>query len=408
MPKRARAPSRRLSLHRWIFPFAGRDSTTQLEVRFTTSFGYGLTSPVSEARRGSAADRLRHMRDSTNARSLVLGTGALVAFALAPVSVGLAGAVVIYEICARPHAWLARRLSPRFAAALLALVVAAFVIAPLAWLGHHLAARLPAVLATITHPRTPPTDGPAAGVIARVQEQIARSLSSSGDWLPGMLLTFGRGMAWTLLNWSIALLGLYYLLTASPASWPQFARALPLSLSGAASLRVRLRDITQGIVAGTLLSAVVQGAAIGLGLWLAGVPDALFWSACAAIATLVPLVGNALVWLPALLLMIGRQHYSGAIAIAICGGGMPPIIDRVVRATVSRRVGSVHPMVTLVGALAGMRLAGIPGIILGPVALAMFLALVDVYRSEYVAADASGNMMAEASAGSPDPGSIDR
>jgi predicted PurR-regulated permease PerM len=128
---------------------------------------------------------------------------------------------------------------------------------------------------------------------------------------------------------------------------------------------------------------------IGLGLWIAGVPDPLFWSVCAAIATLIPLVGNGLVWLPALLLMIVRQHYGGVIAIAICGGLMPPVIDRVVRATVSRDLGRVHPMITLVGALAGMQVAGIAGIILGPVVLAMFFVLVETYRQEYVAADAT-------------------
>jgi predicted PurR-regulated permease PerM len=138
------------------------------------------------------------------------------------------------------------------------------------------------------------------------------------------------------------------------------------------------------MVAGTLLSAAIQGAAIGTGFWLAGLPDALFWGAAAAIATLVPVVGNAIVSVPALLLLVLRQNYTGAIAIAVFSGPLPPIIDRVVRATVSRRVGRVHPMVTLVGALVGATIAGVAGLILGPVALAMFFVLVDVYEKEQV------------------------
>jgi predicted PurR-regulated permease PerM len=326
------------------------------------------------------------MRDSRNARALVLGIGALVALALAPVGAGLAEAVVIYELCARPYERMIRRLRPRLSAALLALVVAGVVIAPLVWLGHHLAARLPAVLATLAAPHAPAANAP-TGVAAQIEAQVAHAVRAADDWLPRALLSLGGDMAWGLANWSIALLGLYYLLTAAPTSWPCVARAMPLSLAGTDSLRVRLRDITQGIVAGTMLSAAVQGAAIGFGLWLAGVPDALFWSACAAITTLVPVVGNAIVWLPALLLMVLRHQYPGAVAIAIFGGGMPPVIDRVVRATMSRRVGDVHPMLTLVGALAGMRVAGVAGIILGPVTLAMFLALLEVYRGEYTAAD---------------------
>jgi predicted PurR-regulated permease PerM len=145
-----------------------------------------------------------------------------------------------------------------------------------------------------------------------------------------------------------------------------------------------VQAITMGVVAGTMLSAAVQGVSIGIGFRLAGMDDALFWGACGAIATLIPVVGNALVWLPALVLMIVRHNVPGAIAIGIFGALMNGIIDRVVRATVSRHVGSVHPMITLVGALVGMQIAGVAGIILGPVALALFFALLDTYRHEYV------------------------
>jgi predicted PurR-regulated permease PerM len=194
--------------------------------------------------------------------------------------------------------------------------------------------------------------------------------------------SLASNVAWAVVNWSIALFGLYYLLGAASTSWKRFARLLPLSPPAAETLRIRFRDITQGMVAGTLLSAAIQGVAIGTGFWLAGLPDALFWGAAAAIATLVPVVGNAIVSVPALLLMILRQNYTGAIAIAVFSGPFPPIIDRVVRATVSRRVGRVHPMVTLVGALVGATIAGVPGLILGPVALAMFFVLLDVYEKE--------------------------
>jgi predicted PurR-regulated permease PerM len=93
-------------------------------------------------------------------------------------------------------------------------------------------------------------------------------------------------------------------------------------------------------------------------------------------------VGNALVSVPALLVLLARQDYRGVIAIAIFSGPFPPIIDRVVRATVSRRMGRVHPMVTLVGALVGVGIAGVAGLILGPVALAMFFVLLEIYDKE--------------------------
>lgn len=317
-----------------------------------------------------------------SARLLVTGAAVLVAIAVAPVTVGLASALVLYELLAGPYARLARRVPPRLAAALTVFAALVVIVGPMAWLGFHIASRVPAVVATVTAYRNQHPDTSATGIAAQLQAQAAKAASSVGDWLPGLFQSLARNAAWAFVNWSIALLGLYYLLGAASTSWQRFARLLPLSPAGAETLRIRFRDISQGMVAGTLLSAAIQGAAIGTGFWLAGLPDPLFWGVAAAIATLVPVVGNAIVSVPALLLVVLRQNYTGAIAIGVFSGPLPPIIDRVVRATVSRRVGRVHPMVTLVGALIGATMAGVPGLILGPVALAMFFVLLDVYEKE--------------------------
>ena len=339
--------------------------------------------PIAQPAAGRSATELR-----STARLIVVGSGLLIFVALAPVAIGLAGAVALYEICKRPYARLARRVSRPLAAAAIATATFLLVAAPLVWLGYHLSTRAPSVVAAIDDLERSIADSTAGGVVAQIGPAIAKARQGAADWLPAMFRTLGGTVSWALLNWSIALLGLYYLLLSAAEAWQKLKRALPFSSAGAETLRVRLQDTCLAIVAGTLLSAAVQGASIGFGFFLAGIPEALFWAVCAAIATLVPLVGNALVWFPALLFTIITRRYEGAIAIALLGGLAPPLIDRVVRATVSRRMGRVHPMTTLVGALAGIQVAGVAGLILGPVALDMFFALVEVYSQEYLETDA--------------------
>jgi predicted PurR-regulated permease PerM len=317
-----------------------------------------------------------------SARLLVIGAAALVAIAVAPVMVGLASALVLHELFADPYARLARHVPSRIAAALAVCAALVLIVGPMVWLGFHIASRLPAVVATVTAYRNQHADSSATGIPAQIQTQAANAASSVGDQAPGLFRSLAHNAAWSLINWSIALLGVYYLLGATTTSWQRFVRLLPLSPDGAETLRTRFHDITKGMVGGTLLSSALQGVAIGTGFALAGLPDPLFWGAAAAIATLVPVVGNNVVSIPALLLLVMRQNYTGAIALAVCSAILPPIIDRVVRATVSRRVGRVHPMVTLVGALVGATIAGVAGLILGPIALAMFFVLVDVYDKE--------------------------
>jgi predicted PurR-regulated permease PerM len=147
--------------------------------------------------------------------------------------------------------------------------------------GYHVA-RLPAVVASVNDFRTQHAGTSATGIAGRFQAKAADVAASVGDWLPGMFGSLARNLTWALVNWSIALLGLYYLLGSASEIWPRFARLLPLSPAGAESLRTRFRDITQGMVAGTLLSAAIQGVSIGTGFWVAGLPDPLFWGACAA------------------------------------------------------------------------------------------------------------------------------
>jgi predicted PurR-regulated permease PerM len=317
------------------------------------------------------------------ARAFVLLVAGLVLVGLAPLGVGLLGAIVLYEVCAPSYGWLARRVGPRLAAALTVVIVMALVATPAIWLTGHLAVRLPLVRIALASRRLQGAEGPAAGMLAQFDTLAAHASSTAASWLPGELLSIGGSAAWALVNWSIALLGLYYLLGSAATGWRRFAGVLPFSPSGAEALRVRLRDTTRGMVAGTLLSAAAQGVAIGMGFWLAGLADVPFWSVVAAIATLVPVVGNILVWGPALLLMLLDGHYGGALSIGIFGGLLPPVISRVVMAGVSRRMSAVHPMITLVGVLAGIRVAGVAGLVLGPVALAMFFALVDTYTQEY-------------------------
>lgn len=324
-----------------------------------------------------------------SARLLVLCSGLLVLLAIAPVAVGLAGAVTLYEICKKPYARLVRRVTSRVAASVILAAVLGLGAAPFIVLGYHLTTRLPSVLATTDTLQQSLADSTSAGVSARIAPTIAKLRNGAADLLPTVIKALGTRLSWSLLNWSIALLGLYYLLLSASQVWRKIERVLPFSVTGAETLRVRLQTVSLAIVAGTVLSAAVQGASIGFGFHLAGIHDALFWAVCATVATLVPLVGNKLVWLPGLLFMVVTRRYEGAIFITIFGALACPLIDRVVRSTVSSGIGHVHPMITLVGALAGIQVAGVAGLVLGPIAPDMFFSLADLYGREYLGVDPS-------------------
>lgn len=81
--------------------------------------------------------------------------------------------------------------------------------------------------------------------------------------------------------------------------------------------------------------------------------------------------------------LIVQGRLGAAFTMLVLGKIVPSLIDRVVRAAIAQRVGNTHPMVTLVGALVGLRLVGAVGILVGPTIVQCTLALIHLYEREY-------------------------
>ncbi len=179
------------------------------------SVGVGVIANFEVAMALPEAPRSAH---GASARLFVLALGVLIVIALAPVSIGLASALVLYEIWVRPYTWLARKIPARLAAFVVTLASFVLVAAPLIWLGHHLVARLPAVRAAMASSGVPAGANSAAGTMPSLQAQLAQAGGTVTDRLRDVLPALGHSAAWTLMNWSIALLGLFYLLGSAACS----------------------------------------------------------------------------------------------------------------------------------------------------------------------------------------------
>jgi len=133
--------------------------------------------------------------------------------------------------------------------------------------------------------------------------------------------------------------------------------------------------------------------AIGLGPFFSGLLGAavlyvvlarpFFWGAVTAFASVLPVFGSGLVWLPATLILLAQGRLGAAATMLVIGGGIASNVDSLIRPLVYKRVSDIHPMITLVGALAGVRYFGLLGILLGPLAIAYLFELLQAYREEY-------------------------
>lgn len=313
---------------------------------------------------------------------VVLALGVAILISLLPFMVGLLGAGVLYVVCAPAHRSLARHLGQRGGAGLV--LVAAFLLI-----------LLPSVLVVTVAMNQAPSilrGVPASPVFERIARmhvgtvEIGAQVMAAGgallSWASQQAFQVFGSLARTVLNLVIAFFGLYYLLTARPGSWTKVRAYLPFSSENADHLLARFHSVTEATLIGIALTALLQGSLIGIGFHLVGFPNALFWGMLTGLASVLPVVGSALVWLPGVLVLAFSGRYGAAVVLAIVGAVVASNIDNLVRLVVFKRVSDIHPMITLVGAFAGVRYMGLIGVLLGPLAIVYFFELLRVSRSE--------------------------
>jgi len=291
--------------------------------------------------------------------------------------------MVLYVVFVKLYQRLERVMKPGVAA-VLTLTVALIIIAlPLTWLIGVVIAQAPDALRRLQSSTvfTAISQLSIAGV--DVGQELAKATGTIASWLSTKLFAFLGSATSAILNLVIAFFGLYYLLRSEGHSWTTIRSYIPFSEKTADALRDRFFNVTEATLLGTVLIAIIQGTLVGSGFWLVGLPNPFFWGTATALASILPVLGTSLVWGPAVLVLLVQNRYGAAITMLVIGAGIASNVDNVIRPLVYRRVSNIHPMVTLVGAFAGVKYFGLLGVLLGPLAIAYLFELLRFYRQEY-------------------------
>ena len=314
---------------------------------------------------------------------LILVLAAVIFIALAPFLSGLLGAAVLYVVFVRLYNRLARSMKPGLAAAITLISALIVVALPLAWLIAVVIAQAPDATRALQ----------SSTVFTRLAElrignfdvgaELAKASGNIASWLSTKIFAFLGSATSVVLNLVIAFFGLYYMLRSDGNTWEAIRPYIPFSTATADALRDRFFSVTEATLLGTFLIAVIQGTLVGTGFWIVGLANPFFWGTVTAIASILPVLGTSLVWLPATLVLLVQNRYGAAVTMLVIGAGIASNIDNVIRPLVYRRVSHIHPMITLVGAFAGVKYFGLLGVLLGPLGIAYLFALLHFYREEY-------------------------
>jgi predicted PurR-regulated permease PerM len=128
---------------------------------------------------------------------------------------------------------------------------------------------------------------------------------------------------------------------------------------------------------------IIQGGLAGFALYLAGIQGAVFWGAIMAVLSIIPGVGAALIWVPAVIyLLVTGQVWQG-VALAVWCAVVVGTADNVLRPRMVGKDAQMPDLLVLLSTLGGLAWFGIVGIILGPMLATVFIAVWSIYREAF-------------------------
>jgi predicted PurR-regulated permease PerM len=208
---------------------------------------------------------------------------------------------------------------------------------------------------------------------------------AAGDVASGSAVLAGKVASVTvgsLLGFFFALLTMHVILRHWAGIVTTLAEVAPLRRDDTRALLEEFRTVGRTTLSGTVMTGAIQGSLAGLGFWMTGVPRSVFLGVAVAIASLVPAVGTLLVWVPAGLYLLAIGSPIGA-AVELAWGALVVVgfTDYVIR---PRLVGDegMPALLTFIGLFGGLEVLGLPGLIAGPVLIALAVAVLRLYARE--------------------------
>jgi predicted PurR-regulated permease PerM len=338
--------------------------------------------------------------------ALLLGSAILVAVVAQPLATALLVAAVLAIVLAPVQIGFSRVLRgrPKLAATLLVLAVLALVIGPLVALSavavNEASAGARFLLQTVRGEGI-------EGLISRLPESLQRygrealdALGDVGQFLEAQISAqagraasaVGTAIAATgafVVQAALMLLALFFLLVGGHDLLAWLENVSPLGRSHTRELIAEFRKVSYAVIVSTLISAAAQAIAALIGYELTRVPHSFFFFGLTFFAALVPAGAPTICIIAAIVLLAGGKVYS-ALFLAIWAVLVVGMVDNIVKPYVMKGDIEMHGGVLFFALIGGLAAFGMVGLLLGPLAVALFLALLRIYRRDYGPPEPSG------------------
>lgn len=209
---------------------------------------------------------------------------------------------------------------------------------------------------------------------------VRNTIQGIEKWTLDAFPTAVTGLFGVFLRITLMYFILYFMFVQDSEFESAMLKYAPFGNDGNTRLAEELKNITYSNVLGHGLIAITQGLLVAIGFWIFDINDPLFWGVISTFLAFLPIVGTPLVFVPAGILELALGHSFSGIGILVWGFILVINIDNFMRLFIAKKIANIHPLITVIGIVAGVPIFGILGLVFGPLLLSYFILMVYIYE----------------------------
>jgi predicted PurR-regulated permease PerM len=210
-------------------------------------------------------------------------------------------------------------------------------------------------------------------------DNIKTVVQKASAVLPSLL----SGTATSLANVFMMFFLLYFLFIGGRDMEKSLSKLIPLKPHNVNILATETKMMIKANALGIPLICIVQGIAATIGYVIFGLQDWALWGFLTGVFAFFPFVGTMIVWVPLCFYLYAQGHPAASVGLALYSFLITGNVDYVARISFMKKIGDVHPLITVLGVIVGLNLFGFVGLIFGPLLISYFLILVKIYVNEF-------------------------
>ena len=315
----------------------------------------------------------------------IIGLGILLFRQAQPFMNGILGGFTLYILLRNLSNWLQTKIKPLLAVWMITIGVTLFILIPVSLFSWAIVSQISGM-----HFDTQAIIQPAHQVIDIIEERTGFDLLSekSLSFIVVQASSIGQkimtGVSDLIVNLAVAIMLMFFMLWEGRKMEHYVSTIMPFEESNKREVLNKIQLMVRSNAIGIPLLAVIQGIISLGGYLLCDAPNPYLTALLTAFASIIPLVGTALIWIPVSIYFLIMGEWINALILLGYGGIIISQCDNLIRFLLQKKMANIHPLITIFGVVAGLPIFGFMGIIFGPLLVSLFLLFLDMFRKEYL------------------------